>query len=74
MFWFKKQRDETPQFPPERYEPVLRCSICTGEKVACMRDRTSGRLQEIMLIRTPQDLDEFCRRYGAEKETIKNVY
>ena len=74
MFWFKKQKETAPQFPPEDYEPVIRCSICTGEKVACMRHRASGRLQEIMLIRTPGDLDEFCRRYGLEKEKIRSVY
>ncbi len=74
MFWFRKQKDETPQFSPERYEPVIRCSICTGEKVACMRERAGGRLQEIMLIRTPQDMEEFCRKYGLEKEKIREIY
>ena len=61
-------------FPPEQYEPVLRSSICTGEKTACMRDRESGRLREVMLIRTDADLDTFCRMYGLEKNSIKTVY
>ena len=63
-----------PDFPPERYEPVLRSSICTGEKTACMRERESGKLREVMLIRTDADLDAFCRMYGLNKDSIKTVY
>lgn len=74
MFWFKKKKEEPPQFPPELFEPVIRCSICTGEKVACMRERASGHLQEIMLIRTPQDMEEFRARYGLEGEKIRDIY
>ena len=62
------------EFPPAQYEPVIRASICTGEKTACMRDRESGKLHEIMLVRTDEDLDAFCRTCNADKEAIKTVY
>ena len=57
----------------EQYEPVLRCSICTGEQVACMRERASGRMREIMLIRDAEDLERFRRSYGVTGE-IRRVY
>ena len=62
------------EFPAEQYEPVIRASICTGEKTACMRDRATGKLYEIMLVRTDEDLDTFCRMCGADKESIRTVY
>ena len=39
-----------------------------------MRDRESGKLHEIMLVRTDEDLDAFCRTCNADKEAIKTVY
>ena len=74
MFGWKKKEPAPPAYPPEDYEPVIRSSICTGEKVACMRNRQTGRMQEIMLIRTQDDLDSFCRRYQLSPEQIKTVY
>lgn len=74
MFGWKRKTAAPPAFPPEDYEPVIRSSICTGEKVACMRNRQTGRMQEVMLIRTQEDLDSFCRQYGLSPDQIKNVY
>ena len=73
---FRKHRQEPalPQFSPEEYEPVLRCSICTGEQVACMRNRATGQLREVMLIRSDGDLEDFCRRYQVPREEIRKVY
>lgn len=61
-------------FPPERFEPVLRQSICTGERTACMRERATGKVYEIMLIRTEQDLAAFAKEYGVRAEDIRTVY
>lgn len=74
MFGWKKKEPAPPAYPPEEYEPVIRSSICTGEKVACMRNRQTGRMQEVMLIRTQEDLDSFCRQYGLSPDRIKTVY
>ena len=65
---------ETTAFDPAVYEPVIRASICTGEKVACMRERATGKLQELMLIRTDEDLAAFCRRYHVEAKDMRTVY
>ena len=56
---FRKRESKPAPFPTEQYEPVIRSSICTGERTACMRDRQTGKVHEIMLIRSPQDLAQF---------------
>ena len=73
MGWFSKKKERAPEFPAEKYEPVLRCSICTGEQVACMREREGGRLREIMLIRDEEDLETFRKNYGVTGE-IRKIY
>lgn len=67
-------RTASAQFPSDRYEPVLRSSICTGEVTACMRDRSSGKLTEIMLIRNSDDLEQFGKQYGVDSENLRTVY
>lgn len=74
MSLFKRHTQNAPEFPREEFEPVIRSSICTGEKVACMRQRSTGRLREVMLLRGEDDLEIFCRRYGLKKEEIKTIY
>ena len=73
LFIRRKEPEHTP-FPPERFEPVIRSSICTGERTACMRDRQSGKVHEIMLIRTSQDLAAFAKAYGVDADDIKTIF
>ena len=61
------------QAPAETYdsallEPVIRCSICTGEKVAGFREKETGHFREVSLIRSPEDLAAFKREYGISGE------
>ncbi len=76
MGLFKKRQPEpeVTYFDPAAFEPVIRASICTGEKVACMRERTTGKLHELMLIRTEEDVALFRRRYGIGDREIRTVY
>ena len=75
MPWFQRKTTVSPvtRFDPERYTPIIRCSICTGEKSAGFRDRTTGRVEEIMLIRDDRDLADFRAQYGIESK-IEEVY
>ena len=43
----------------EHMKPVIRASICTGEEVAGFKDIRTGKIEEIMLIRSPEDLEKF---------------
>ena len=74
MKLFGKREKEAPLYPLEDWEPVIRSSICTGERVACMRNRSSGQLREIMLLRSSADLQAFCREYDVSEETIRTIY
>ena len=75
LFGKKKEVElETTAFDPAVYEPVIRSSICTGERVACMREKSTGKLQELMLIRTEEDLNAFCRLYHVDVKDVRTVY
>ncbi len=60
-------RFTTDGFDPATHYAAIRSSICTGEKVAGFRDRKSGRFTEVMLIRSPKDLEEFKRQYHVDE-------
>ena len=72
MFFKKKQ--ERQAYDKNIQKPMIRSSICTGEKVAGFQDMRTGKFTEIMLIRTPADLDEFRRLYGIGEREISTQY
>ena len=76
MGLFHRHREEPPKprFDPAQFEPVIRASICTGEKVACMREKETGKLHELALIRGEEDLERFCLNCGVEKSAIRTIY
>ena len=74
MGLFGKRKGADIPVLPEGGEPVLRCSICTGEQTLCIREAGSGRLKEIMLIRSPGELEEVCRANGINPEKVPKVY
>ena len=73
MKLFQKKPEPNP-FPPERFEPVLRSSICTGETAAGFRDRQTGKFTEYALIRTEADLEEFLKTYGLTRDEVPTEY
>ncbi len=62
MFFKKKTSKKT--YDPSTQKPVLHCSICTGEQVAGFKDLTTGKFEDIMLIRNDADLQQFMTEYG----------
>lgn len=67
MFFNKKPPKKT--YDKEIKRPVLRCSICTGEKVAGFKDVHTGKFEEVMLIKNEQDLEEFKQMYDIDTIT-----
>ncbi len=51
-------------------KPIIRASICTGEKVAGFKNLTTGKFEDIMLIRNDHDLNEFLTLYGVRPDEI----
>mgnify|MGYP001638132530 CR=1 FL=1 len=72
MFFKKKQ--ETRTYDRETQKPVIRSSVCTGEKTAGFQDIHTGKFTEVMLIRTSGDLEEFCCLYGIAEDEISTQY
>ena len=68
----KKNLSETVPYDPERQIPVLKCSICTGERIAGFKDIESGHITEVMVIRSDDDLRYFRKHYGID--TLKEEY
>ena len=67
----KRMKEQTP-FDPEKQYAVIRCSICTGEKVAGFRRKDDGHFTDVMVIRTKEDEQRFKTAYNLE--TIKKEY
>lgn len=63
---FGKKEKLKVQFDRENQKPVLRCSICTGEKVAGFKNIHTGRFEEVMLIRSDKELDVFKAMYELD--------
>lgn len=62
----------TVPFDPEKQYAVIRCSICTGEKVAGFKNKADGRFTEVMLIRSPGEEQRFMDTYHLD--SIKTEY
>ena len=58
----------------ENKKPVIKASICTGEQVAGFKDIHTGKIEEVMLIKSPQDLEEFKAVYGITEEIAKEYW
>jgi hypothetical protein len=67
MLWKRKgNQNNRIEFDKENQKAVLRCSICNGEQVAGFKDIRTGKFQEVMVIRSGRDLDDFRQMYGLE--------
>ena len=60
---FGKKKKLKVEFDRETQKPVLRCSICTGEKVAGFKNIHTGKFEVVMLIRSDEELDVFKAMY-----------
>lgn len=72
FFKKKKEKIQVLEYDKEKEIPVLRCSICTGEQVAGFKDIHTGKIRDLMLIKSEQDLEKFKMMYGVDE--LKKVY
>lgn len=71
---FFKKKEKSRSFDRDRQVPVIRSSICTGEKTAGFKNLETGKFQDICCIRSDRDLEEFMKTYGIAREEIKTEY
>lgn len=70
MGLFKKEKT-TKTYDKEHQKPVIKASICNGEQVAGFKDIHTGKIEEVMLLKSPEDLRAFKKMYGIEEEIAK---
>ena len=70
MSLFKK-KEIKKSYNQQHQKPIISASICTGEKVAGFKNLQTGKIEEIMLIQCPEDLEKFRKMYGITGEIEK---
>ncbi|MDY4694366.1 MAG: aspartate dehydrogenase [Blautia sp.] len=66
-----KKKASVLTYDRENKKPVIKSSICNGEQVAGFKDIHTGKMEEVMLIKSPEDLDKFRSMYGINEEITK---
>ena len=52
-----KKKSVIQSYDKENKKPVIKASICNGEQVAGFKDIHTGKVEEVMLIKSPADLE-----------------
>lgn len=58
-------------YDKENKKPVIKTSICNGEQVAGFKDIHTGKIEGVMLIKSPADIESFKALYGIDEEIAK---
>ena len=66
-----KKKSVVQSYDKENKKPVIKASICNGEQVAGFKDIQTGKIEEVMLIKSPADLESFKTMYGIDEEIAK---
>lgn len=71
MFHKKVQKEP---YDKEKQKPIIKSSICTGEKVAGFKNLQTGKFTEVMLIKDNRDMDLFLEKYDISVAEIKTEW
>lgn len=66
-----KKKSIVKSYDKENKRPVIKASICNGEQVAGFKDIHTGKIEEVMLIRSRADLENFKAMYGIDEVITK---
>ena len=66
-----KKKSIVKSYDKENKRPVIKASICNGEQVAGFKDIHTGKIEEVMLIRSQADLGDFKAMYGIDEAITK---
>lgn len=66
-----KKKTVIKTYDKENKKPVIKASICNGEQVVGFKDIHTGKIEEVMLIKSQADLDEFKKMYGIDGKIEK---
>lgn len=68
-----KIRESIP-FDPTTHYPVIKSSICNGEKLAGFKNKINGNFTEVMLIKSEDDIIRFKKIYDLDLDKIPNEF
>ena len=74
MLFGKRRKPPAAGYDKSGKIPVIRSSICTGEQVAGFKDPVSGKFDELMLIRSGNDLTDFLSLYQVDESDIQREW
>ncbi|MDY2938021.1 MAG: aspartate dehydrogenase [Fusicatenibacter sp.] len=74
IFLFGHKKKKTEAYNPLLQKPMIRSSICTGEKVAGFKNLETGKFEEIMVIRDEKEYRSFLETYQIEREDVTTEY
>lgn len=74
MLFRKSKKTEKAVYDKTGKIPVIRASICTGEKVAGFKDEKTGKFEELMLIRSEGDKEKFRQMYDVTEEELRKEW
>ena len=66
-----RKRGIVKSYDRENKKPVIKASICNGEQVAGFKDIHTGKIEGVMLIKSPADIESFKAWYGIDEEIAK---
>ena len=68
----RKTKQQVITYDPQEQKPVIRASICTGERVGGLKNLKTGAFTEIQLIESESDVEAFCRACGTD--SVETIY
>ena len=74
MGWSKRKTVVVKPYEKENQKPVIKASICNGEQVAGFKDIHTGKIEEIMLIKCPEDMERFKEIYGMRGSSEMHLF
>ena len=69
IFDFFRKRETVTPYDRQTQLPIIKSSVCTGEKTACFQDLRTKKITEIMLIRDDRDLAE--KTLGGKEQSTQ---
>ena len=66
-----KKKTKVKTYDKDNKKLVIKASICNGEQVAGFKEIHTGKIEDVMLIKSPAELEKFKAMYGIDEEIIK---
>ena len=66
-----KKKGVIQSYDKQNKKPVIKASICNGEQVAGFKDIHTGKVEEVMLMKSPAAPPPPQAMYGIDEEIAK---